>query len=50
MEEERTSILEQEVAKLRAEGVETCALLSQLLTAMNQQQQSQEPPKPIPQK
>jgi capsule polysaccharide export protein KpsE/RkpR len=38
MEDDRTSLLEQEVAKLRAEGIENQNKLDQILAAMPQQQ------------
>jgi membrane protease subunit (stomatin/prohibitin family) len=59
MEEDRTTLLEQAVAKLQAERVETQNLLQQILATMQQtnqtsqqqqqQQQQQEPPKAAPQ-
>jgi hypothetical protein len=54
MEDERTTLLEQAVAKLQAERVETQNLLQQILATMqqtnqaSQQQQHQEPPKTVP--
>jgi hypothetical protein len=49
MEDERTTLLEQAVAKLQAERVETQNILQQILATMQQtnqaQQQQQEPPK-----
>jgi hypothetical protein len=48
MEEDRTTLLEQAIAKLQAERVETQNLLQQNLATMQQQQQPQEPPKTVP--
>jgi hypothetical protein len=39
MEDDRTTYIEQAVLKLQVEGVETCTLLKQILTVMNQQNQ-----------